>query len=202
VAQGGTDALSGFPEETTRLVAAATGEPAESVRTEIVLDAKVGGGVIDPIAFSPQGGEGRLRVLRTTTAGGAVVRTARVVDDGRSHVNWLDVSPPTVLPADLPPDAPAVWRLEDARPGVGRFLVVAPGAAQVQLLSTSPNAYPVSKVTRTRDGVAVVEVVNANDAAAFRLSRRDTDGRRMGAGVPVTGHELLDLWPDEYPPLS
>jgi hypothetical protein len=197
VEAGGTDGLAGFAEETTRLVAGALGVALDAVRTEVAVDAKVGGGVIDPRAFSPQGGDGRVRVLRTTTPDGAVIRTTRVVDDGRSRMNWLDLEPPTVLPADLPPDAPGVWRLDDARPGVGRYLVVAPGAARVQLLSTAPNAYPVSKVTRTRAGVAVVDVVNANDAAAFRLVRRDAAGRRLGGDVPPTGRELLDLWPSE-----
>ena len=87
---------------------------------------------------------------------------------------------------------------EDARPEVGRFLVIAPGAARVQLLSTSPNAYPVSKVTTTRPGgVAIVEVINADDAAGFRLVRRNAAGRRIGTGVPRAGRDLLDLWPTE-----
>lgn len=197
VGQGGTDALAGFAEETRQFVAAAIGQPVDTLRTEVVTDAKVGGGVIDPRAISPQGGDGRVRVLRTTTAGGAVIRSVRVVDDGRSRANWLDLGPPTVLPLDTPRDEPVVARLDDARPGVGRFLVVAPGAARVQLLSTAPNAYPVSKVTRTREGVAVVEVVNADDAAAFRLVRRDARGTLLGDGVPTTGADLLDLWPTE-----
>ena len=68
----------------------------------------------------------------------------------------------------------------------------------MQLLATSPNAYPVSKVTTTRTGgVAIVDVVNADDAAAFRLVRRDADGHRIGTGVPRTSHDLLDLWPSE-----
>ena len=65
-----------------------------------------------------------------------------------------------MLPADTPRRrAGPCSRLGDARPGLGRFLVIAPGAVRVQLLSTSPNAYPVSKVTRTRaGGAAIVEV--------------------------------------------
>ena len=196
VGQSGTDGLAGFAEETSRFVAAALGEPADTVRTEVVTDATVGGSVIDPTAISARGGDGRVRVLRTTTADGAVVRSVRVVDDGRSQMNWLDLEPPAVLPADTPRDEPVVLRLEDARPRVGRFLVIAPGAARVQLLSTSPNAYPVSKVTTTRPGgVAIVEVINADDAAAFRLVRRDAAGRRIGTGVPRAGRDLLDLWP-------
>ena len=117
VGQGGTDGLAGYAEETRRFVAAALGQPADSLRTEVVTDAKVGGGVIDPNAISAQGGDGRVRVLRTTTADGGVVRSVRVVDDGRSQMNWLDLEPPSVLPADTPRDEPAVLRLDDARPG-------------------------------------------------------------------------------------
>ena len=198
VDQGGTDGFAGFSEETRRFVASALGRPRDGVRTEVVTDAKVGGGVIDPTAMSAQGGDGRVRVLRTTTDDGAVIRSVRVVDDGRARVNWLDLEPPSVLPANTPVDEPIVLRLDDSRPGVGRFLVIAPGAARVQLLSTSPNAYPVSKVTPTRPGgIAVVDVVNANQAAAFRLVRRDAAGRRLGTGVPRTGRDLLDLWPGE-----
>jgi len=198
VGQSGTDGLAGFAEETSRFVAAALGERPDTVRTEVVTDATVGGSVIDPTAISARGGDGRVRVLRTTTAGGGMVRSVRVVDDGRSHLNWLDLEPPAVLPADTPRDEPIVLRLDDARPKVGRFLVIAPGAARVQLLSTSPNAYPVSKVTTTRPGgVAIVEVINADDAAGFRLVRRNAAGRRIGTGVPRAGRDLLDLWPTE-----
>ncbi|MFL6080088.1 MAG: hypothetical protein ACJ714_09185 [Ornithinibacter sp.] len=198
VDESGRDALAGFAEQTRRFVAAALGRPVDGLRSEVVTDAKVGGGVIDPTAFSAQGGDGRVRVLRTTTPDGIVVRSVRVVDDGRSKVNWLDLEQPSVLPADTPRAEPIVLRLEDARPRVGRFLVIAPGAERVQLLSTSPNAYPVSKVTRTRTGgVAIVEVVNADDAAAFRLVRRDAAGRQLGTGVPRTSHDLVDLWPGD-----
>lgn len=196
VGESGTDGLAGYAEETRQFVAAALGQPVGSVRTEVVTDAKVGGGVIDPVAISAQGGDGRVRVLRTTTADGAVVRSVRVVDDGRSRVNWLDLEPPTVLPADTPRDEPVVLRIADAAPRVGRFLVIAPGAARVQLLSTSSNAYRVSEVTATRSGgVAVLDVVNPDDVGGFRLVRRDATGRRIGSGVPRAGRDLLDLWP-------
>jgi len=197
VGQGGRDGMAGFTAETNRFVAAALGRPEHTVRTEVVTDATVGGSVIDPRATSPRGGDGRVRVLRTTTAEGAVVRSVRVVDDGRSRVNWLDLEQPTLLPADTRRDEPVVGRLDDARADVGRYLVVAPGAARVQLLATSPSAYPVSKVTRTRGGVAVVEVVNADDAATFRLVRRDSRGTLLGDEVPRPGVELLNLW-DEF----
>ena len=131
VGQSGTDALAGFAEETTRHVAAAIGAACRRrCSPEVVTDAAVGGSVIDPTAISPSGGDGRVRVLRTTTRGGAVIRSVRVVDDGRSRMSWLDLEPPAVLPADTPRDEPIVLRLDDARPQVGRFLVIAPGAAQ------------------------------------------------------------------------
>ena len=198
VDEGGRDALAGFAEQTRRFVAAALGQPVDDVRTEVVTDAKVGGGVIDPMAFSAQGGDGRLRVLRTTTPDGIVVRSVRVVDDGRSRVNWLDLEEPSVLPADTPRDEPLVFRLEDSGPAAGRFLVIAPGAARVQLLSTASNVYRVSKVTRTRPGgVAVVEVRSPDDATGFRLVRWDADARKVGDGLPRAGRPLIDLWPGE-----
>ena len=65
------------------------------------------------------------------------MRSVRVTDDGRSGVGWLDLERAAVLPARTPPDEPLVLRLPaDGDPGVGRFLVVAPGAAAVQLIRT------------------------------------------------------------------
>ena len=184
VGQSGTDGLAGFAEETRRFVAAALGQPVDSVRTEVVADAKVGGGVIDPTAISAQGGDGRVRVLRTTTADGAVVRSVRVVDDGRSQMNWLDLEPPAVLlPADTPLVEPAVLRPRRRPPGRPLPRHRPRRRPRAAAFSTSPNAYPVSKVTRTRTGgVAIVDVINADDAANFRLVRRAPDGHRIGAG--------------------
>lgn len=195
IGQSGNDALAGFAEETTRFVAAAIDEPVDSVTTEVVGDLAVGGGVIDPTAISASGADGRVRVLRTLTAGGAVIRSVRVVDDGRSRMNWLDLEAPAVLPADTPRDEPVVLPLGASQPKVARFLVIAPGAARVQLLSTSPSAYRVSAVTRTRTGgVAILEVPNAGDGGAFRLVGWDARGRRIDNGVPRAGQDLLDLW--------
>jgi DNA-directed RNA polymerase specialized sigma24 family protein len=198
VGQSGTDALAGFAEETTRLVAAAIDDRVDSVTTEVVSDTTVAGSVIDPTAISASDADGRVRVLRTTTRSGTVIRSVRVVDDGRSRMSWLDLEPPSVLPADTPRDEPVVLRLEDSRSRVGRFLVIAPGAARVQLLSTASNTYLASKVTTTRPGgVAIVEVANADDASGFRLVRHAADGRRIGSAVPLAGRDLLDLWPTE-----
>jgi len=38
-------------------------------------------------------------------------------------------------------------------------------------------------------------VINADDAAGFRLVRRDAAGHTLGTGVPRASHDLLDLWP-------
>jgi len=197
--QAGTEPLAGFTEGTSRFVAAATGLPVEQVHTEAVTDATVAGSVIDPAAMSPQDGAGRVRVLRTRTSTGALIRCVRVVAgpmrivDGRSTMNSLEIEPPAVLPAGTPADEPVVSRLNDLRPGVSRFLVIAPGAARVQLLSTSPSAHPASKVTATRHGVAIVLVTVAGEAADFRLVRQDAHGRRFGTGVRHDGRDLLDL---------
>ncbi len=198
VGRSGVDALAGFAEETTRFVAAVVDEGVDSVTTEVVSDVTIGGSVIDPTAMSPSDADGRVRVLRTTTRGGAVIRSVRVVDDGRSRMSWLDLEPPSVLPADTPRDEPVVLRLEESGPRAGRFLVIAPGAARVQLLSTASNSYRVSKVTTTRTGgAAILEVPNADDAVGFRLVRWDATGRRVGSDVPRSGVGLLDLWPGE-----
>ena len=197
--QAGTELLPGFTEGTSRFVAAATGLPVEQVHTDVVTDATVAGSVIDPAAMAPQDGDGRVRVLRTRTSTGALIRCVRVVAgpmrivDGRSTMNSLEIEPPAVLPADTPADEPVVARLNDLRPGVSRFLVIAPGAARVQLLSTSPSAHPASKVTATRHGVAIVLVTLAGEAADFRLVCQDAHGRRFGTGVRHDGRDLLDL---------
>jgi hypothetical protein len=197
--QAGTEPLARFTEGTSRFVAAATGLPVEQVHTEVVTDAAVACSVIDPAAMSPQDGDGRVRVLRTTTSTGALIRCVRVVAgpmriaDGRSTMNSLEIEPPAVLPAGTPADEPVVSRLEDLRPGVCRFLVIAPGAVRVQLLSTSPSAHHASKVTATRHGVAIVLVSFAGEAADFRLLRHDAYGRRFDIGVRHDGRDLLDL---------
>ena len=100
-------------------------------------------------------------------------------------MSWLDLEPPPCCPPTPRATSRSCCGWTTPGPGSGRFLVIAPGAARVQLLSTSPNAYPVSKVTTTRPGgVAVVEVVNADDAAALPAGaprRRRAPARRRGA---------------------
>ena len=198
--QAGTEPLARFTEGTTRFVAAATGLPVEQVHTEVVTDAPVASSVIDPAAMSPQDGDGRVRVLRTRTSTGALIRCVRVaagpmrIVDGRSTMNSLEIEPPALLPASTPANAPVVSRLNDLRPGVSRFLVIAPGAVRVQLLSTHTSAHPASKLTTTRHGVAIVLVNSVGKAAAdLHLIRQDEHGRQFGTGVRRDGRDLLDL---------
>jgi hypothetical protein len=197
--QAGTEPLARFAEGTSRFVAAATGLRVEQVHTEVVTDATIAGSVIDPAAMSPQDGDGRVRVLRTTTSTGALIRCVRVVAgpmriaDGRSIMNSLEIEPPAVLPAGTPADQPVVSRLSDLRPGISRFLVIAPGAARVQLLSTSPSAHPTSRMTPTNHGVAIVSVNFTAEAADLRLVQQDAHGRRSRTGVRHDGRDLLDL---------
>ena len=146
-------------------------QPVDSVRTEVVTDATVGGSVIDPTAISALGGDGRVRVLRTTTRRrgrhplGARRRRRPQPDElarpraaGRAARRHPRATSRSCCGSTTP------------GPGSGRFLVIAPGAARVQLLSTSPNAYPVSKVT--------------SDPPGRRRDRRGRQRRRRG-GLPA-----------------
>jgi hypothetical protein len=182
-------------EEMRWFAAAVTGLPVETLASAVVVHSAVEGGVIAPRAMRGTRLDGRVTVVRTTTERGAVVRSVRVTDDGRSGVGWLDLERATVLPAETPPHEPLVLRLPaDGDPGVGRFLVVAPGAARVQLIRTM-QAHVESPPTPTRDGVTVVEVPDPAEASMYRLVRHDGHGRLLGSGVPVQGTGLLDLPP-------
>lgn len=184
-----------FTDEVRWFVAAVTGLPVETLESAVVVHSAVEGGVIAPRATRGPRRGGRVTVVRTTTERGAVVRSVRVTDDGRSGVGWLDLERASVLPARTPPDEPLVLRLPaDGDPGVGRFLVVAPGAARVQLVRPV-RAYAESPATPARDGVAVVEVRDPGEASAYRLVRHDAAGRLLGSGVPARGTDLLDLPP-------
>ncbi|QKE82708.1 hypothetical protein [Arthrobacter sp. NEB 688] len=172
-------------------VASATGLAREDLRGEVLCDSPVVGSVLDTAADSPTGGDGRVVLSSVRLPGGGVVRRLDVRDDGRSGRSGFLVVPAVAVPAELA-DAPAVYRLDDDPPGTGRYLVVVPGGGSTcQLLATSPNAYPVSKVTPMKRRTAVVSVVNADDAAAFRLVVRDAGGRLTYRGVPPVGRDLL-----------
>ena len=96
-----------------------------------------------------------------------------------------------ISPADQLDD-PIVTRVEDLRSNVGRYLVVAPGAERVQLISVSPDGYPVSKVARTRGRDAVIlNLVNADLASSYRVIARDAKGRTLFDDVPLEPMWLL-----------
>ena len=185
-----------FAEETRRFVAAATGLPVGTLESTVVVHSPVEGGVIAPRATRGPRLEGRVTVVRTTTEAGAVVRSVRVTDDGRSGMGWLDLERAAVLPAGTVPDEPLVLRLPaDGDPGVGRFLVVAPGAAEVRLIRRVRGVDIASERTRARDGVAVVDAWDPGEAGAYRLVRHDRDGSVRWSGLPARATDLLDLPP-------
>ena len=178
------------PEALADLVASATGTARSRLSAGVLVDSITDGSVLDPGAISPLGADGRVRVTTVRTPAGAVVRAVRVEDDGRSPGGSL-VTQPVVVPASEE-RSPVVLRVGRVPPRTGRFLVVVPGGgATCQLLATSPNAYPVSKVTPMRGETAVVPVVNADDASAFRLVVEDADGTRTYDDVPPPGRALL-----------
>jgi hypothetical protein len=180
---------SGYATEVRRLVAEATGAPLREVHTEVVVDATSGRGALDEPPSSPRDGEGRVRVLRTTTAG-ALIRSARLV----AGTNTFDVEPPVVLAAGTPADDPIVLEVDEVRPGVSRFLVIAPGASRVQLISTSPKRIA-SAMTPAPQGVAIVTAAFGAEAAGLHLAREDPHGHVVRTGLPRAGRDLLDLWP-------
>ncbi|WP_392544181.1 hypothetical protein [Oryzobacter telluris] len=174
---------------TQALVAAVTGVPERRLGGDVVLDE-----VLGEYAFDVGSDRSRVVVIHTTLPNGAVLTTAAVRDvsdgalaPGRSML----LRSAALTPLDHLAD-PVVTRLEDERVGVGRFLVVVPGAARVQLISSSPDGYPVSKVVRTggRNAV-VVPMVNADLASAIRVIARDASGRALFDDVPYEPLWLL-----------
>ncbi|MEO7421070.1 MAG: hypothetical protein ABIU87_01585 [Ornithinibacter sp.] len=187
-----SDGLDRVTEATSAFAANATGLPRDAVVSTVVTDTIAPGSILDPEALSATGGDGRVVVVTTRTPAGAVLRTVLAIDDGRTAGTQI-LEMVSVLPAERA-DAPVVLRLYGSGPDTGRFLVVAPGGARAQLLATSPNAYPVSKVTPFKGDTAVVSVINADDAPAFTLIVRDAKGRKTYDGVAPTGADLFDLW--------
>ena len=172
-------------------VARATGEPPEDLRSEVVVDSPVAGSVLDAFAMSATGGDGRVRLIHTTTPDGALVRTVHIADDGRSGRAALLGSPIVLAAADA--DEPYVRRLDRIPPRTTRYLVVAPGAARCHLLAVTPAAYPVSDITPMKGDTAIVPIINGQDTNVYRLVLWDADGRRIYDAVPERGRRLLDL---------
>lgn len=176
-------------------VAAASGQPRSSLRSEVVLQADVPGDVLAPWVVVARPGLGRVVVVHTRTADGAVLRSVRVQDDGRAKVGSADLE--SARPIGIEDVArPFATRLPPVRTDIGRFLVLAPGAARAQLTAVTATSYPVSEVTDLREGIGVLEVVNARQAAVYRLVLWDGSGRRLGTLRQLFGRrDPNDMWP-------
>lgn len=176
------------PEWAEVPISALTGIPVDRLATTVHADEEVPSGLFDGSTPPPGAEPGRLVSLLTTTPDGAVLRTTAFRSDGST----LPLEPGVLLPAGRQTE-PLVVQASDLRAQVSRFLVVAPGADRVQLISTSPDGYPVSKVEPTGGrAVVVVPVVNGNRAGLFRVIARDRRGRVLFDGVPAPGRFLLD----------
>lgn len=175
------------PEWAHRVITALTGIPPGDLTSTVFVDAEIPRGLFE-WPPPPDAVPARLVSLITTTPAGGVFRTTAYTGDG---FRW-PLEAAQVFPRENARDPLVVWA-SDERIGVARFLVAAPGAAQVQLISTSPDGYPVSKVVPTRGQDAViVPVVNGADAAEYRLVAKDGDERVLFDGVPDNGRYPMD----------
>ena len=177
-------------------VAASSGRPTDGIRSAIVRYGITTGDVIDPQVLVLDPREGRVAVVHTTTADGALLRSVRVRDDGRGWAPYLDLE--TARPISVEDGRrPFATPLPSVRDEVGRFLVVASGAAaKAQLLALHPNAYPVSKVGELREGIGILEVVNARQAGIYRLVLWDAAGTKLGSWRQLFGRrDPNDMWP-------
>ncbi len=172
-----------------RLVSTVTGLPMSRLETTVAVDQTLPGRV-----FSKAPGDSRVVVVRTRLPNGTILTSAAVTDVADDAVELggaMIVRSAAITPADRLDD-PIVTRVEDLRSNVGRYLVVAPGAERVQLISVSPDGYPVSKVARTRGRDAVVlNLVNADLASSYRVIARDAKGRTLYDDVPLEPMWLL-----------
>ena len=187
----------GLLEALGPFVAACTGLPVSAVRSTVVLEAAVDGDVLVPLASGERAARGRVVVAHTPTA----ERRPAAHGPGRRRRPWRGrPARPRDHAADLVDrdgGCPFATRLPAVREDVSRFLVVAPGAARAQLVGTASNTYPASEVSALRDGIGVLEVANARQAALYRLV---TVGRRRHASSARGGsssgrRDPDDLWP-------
>ncbi len=177
-------------------VAATCGRAADTITSEIVLEAQVPGDVLAPWVVVAKPGTGEVVVVHTRLDDGSLLRTVRVRDDGRARVGSADLETARPLSVD-DGRKPFAVRLPPMRAEIGRFLVVAPGAAaSAQLLAVTSSAYPVSEVVPVSGGTAVLEVVNARQASVYRLVLWDADGRKLGSWRQLFGRrDPNDMWP-------
>ncbi|WP_377645059.1 hypothetical protein [Oryzobacter terrae] len=166
-----------------RLVSTVTGIPATRMTTTVTVDETL------PVrVFAREQGRSRVVVVRTRLPNGTLLTSAAVTDladDAVENSGAMLFRSAAITPEEHLDD-PIVTRVEDLRSNVGRYLVVAPGAERVQLISVSPDGYPVSKVARTngRDAV-VLNLVNADLASSLKVVARDARGRTLFDDVPV-----------------
>ena len=131
---------------------------------------------------------GRVVVALTTLPNGALLRTVRVVGDGRGRVEPVDVETTRVVGS--PPDvgAPFATRLPGFSSGVSRFRVCLPRAARAQLIGTASNTYPASEVTalrRRHRGARGRRRAASRPLPARRLGRARSSAGRLGGTVPA-----------------
>lgn len=64
-----SDGLDRLVGTTSTLAASATGDPVDTVVSTVVIDSIVAGSVLDPVAISATGGDGRVVVILTRMPG-------------------------------------------------------------------------------------------------------------------------------------
>jgi hypothetical protein len=173
-------------------VSGATGIPAQQLRSDIVVDSPTPGSVIDASALSAAGGDGRVVIVHTRTPAGAVLRSVRVWDDGRASGPPLDLAQAELIPAGVATEPVVYGPLPGDSEPTRRFLVVATGAARVQLLAAAPSTDPVSEVVATTGDAAVVSVIGGDAATEYRLVAWSSTGRRIFDGPTTRGRWLAD----------
>ena len=169
-------------------VARLTGIPRTLLRTTVVTDDEVAGGLFDdPVVAGREAA--RMLTLRTTTPDGAVLRSAFYVEG--TGGSWpVDLA--TVVPAAAV-DEPYVVRAADAGAGVSRFLVVHAGAATVRLVAADADDRPASPVVETGGRTTTVVQVAGGDAVGeYRVVLEDRGGRTVFDGVPAQGRHFWD----------
>lgn len=184
--EAGTTDADSLPTRARRLASVLTGFAEDRLRTEVVVDERLDASAVAPTAS----GVSRVVVVHTTTPDGGVLASVAAVDETGTASGGVLLRSAVILPEGKRGD-PVVERISDERPGLGRYLVVAPGAARIQLIAASPDGYPVSKVVRTegRDAV-VVAMVNADTASTIRVVARDAEGRTLFDAVPIDPRPL------------
>lgn len=167
----------------------ATGIPRSWLESEVRTDAVPGGALFDNTALPGPPVEATVTTMTTRTPDGAHLRTTTYRDE-RSGSVTLQLA--ELLPAAAVDD-PWLTMVNEASPGVSRFLVVHPTAATVQVIGAGGDAGPGSDRVPTRGRRAtVVELENVGEYGEFRVVLRDRAGRITYDAVPTRGTWLLD----------